>query len=125
MNDVKEFLNELAQEPKTGYDRAPEDLPEKGQLAIDLYKADDSLILEAAIGGVKSDELDIEITNNSVVIEGRRHRDHRTHKRNYIIDECHWGGFSRSVELPEEIDADTAQATIKNGILRIVMPLFR
>jgi HSP20 family molecular chaperone IbpA len=70
-----------------------------GQLAVDVYQKGSSLIVEAPIAGVNSDDLDIHITA-----------------------ECYWGRFSRSVMLPEEIDADRAEATIKNGVLRITMP---
>ena len=122
MNDVKEFLHELAREPHIGA-QSDDTSDEVGELAIDLYQTEKELVLEAPIGGVRSEDIDIEITPTSILLEGKRHRDHRTKKHDYIVDECHWGSFGREISLPLEIDADRAQATIKNGVLRIIMPL--
>jgi len=121
-DDVKQFLHELAREPHI-YAHVEDDADAVGQLAIDLYQTDKMLILEAPIGGVRSEDIDIEITPTNVAIEGKRHREHRVKKQDYVIDECHWGSFAREISLPIEIDADKAEATIKNGVLRIKMPL--
>ncbi len=120
-DDVKEFLHELARQPQAH--GTPSYTDEVGQLAVDLYQTDKALVLEAPIGGVRSEDIDIEITPTTIVLEGKRHRDHHTQKHNYMIDECHWGAFAREITLPVEIDADSAQASIKNGVLRIVMPM--
>ncbi len=93
-----------------------------GQLAIDVYQKGNDVIVEAPIAGVNSDDIDIHITNESIIIRGKRHREHTVKDKDYLFQECYWGRFSRSLILPEEIDADRAEATIKNGVLRIVMP---
>jgi HSP20 family protein len=121
MDDVKQFLHELAREPHI-YAHVEDDADAVGQLAIDLYQTDKMLILEAPIGGVRTEDIDVEITPTTVLIEGRRHREHRTKKHDYVIDECHWGSFAREISLPVEIDADRAEASIKNGVLRVKMP---
>lgn len=120
-DEMQEYLNELAQ-PLTSLSGA-EDFVMEGQLAIDLYQSDKNLVLEAPIGGVRSDDIDIEVTSTTVSVKGHRHKDHSTKKGSYHVDECHWGSFSRFVELPTEVNADKSQATIKNGVLRVVMPL--
>lgn len=94
----------------------------EGQLAIDVFQTPDALVVESPIAGVNSDDLDINITNESVTIRGRR--DHRTDIKDadYFYQECYWGRFSRSVILPQEIDPDKAEAGIKNGVLTIILP---
>lgn len=94
----------------------------EGQLAIDVFQTADAIIIESPIAGVNSEDLDINITNESVSIKGRR--DHRTDikESDYFYQECYWGRFSRSVILPQEIDPDKADAHIKNGVLTIVLP---
>jgi HSP20 family molecular chaperone IbpA len=94
----------------------------EGQLAIDVFQTPDALVVESPIAGVNSDDLDINITSESVTIRGRR--DHRTDIKDadYFYQECYWGRFSRSVILPQEIDPDKAEAGIKNGVLTIILP---
>lgn len=94
----------------------------EGHLLIDVYHDADTITIESAIAGVESDDLDISITSESVVIKGTRNRKEKVHKNDYLHQECFWGKFSRSVILPQEIDPDNAQASLKDGVLKIVLP---
>lgn len=95
---------------------------EEGELGIDLYETQDNLILQAIIGGVKASDLDITITNDMITIKGERQRSEEEKIEKFYYEECFWGPFSRSVILPQEINADKAKATIKNGLLTIILP---
>lgn len=95
----------------------------EGQLAIDVYQTKDALIIEAPIAGVTDAEnLDVSITNESVTVRGKREREVKIKEEDYFYQECYWGRFSRSIILPQEIDPEKAEATIKNGILIIKLP---
>ncbi len=94
----------------------------EGHLLIDVYHNAETITIESAIAGVESDDLDISITPESVVIKGTRNRKEKVHKNDYLHQECFWGKFSRSVILPQEIDPDKAQASLKDGVLKIVLP---
>ena len=80
------------------------------------------MIIESPIAGVEEKDLDIDITSDTVTIRGKRERERRVRSEDYIYQECYWGRFSRSVVLPTEVDADRAEATIKNGVLTIHLP---
>jgi len=95
---------------------------EEGELAIDLYETQESLILQAVIGGMKANDLDISITNDMITIRGERKREESGEIDKFFYEECFWGAFSRSIILPQEINADKAKATIKNGLLTIILP---
>lgn len=94
----------------------------EGHLTIDVYQNADAIVIESAIAGVKDDDLDVAITPESVTIKGKRERKESVKKGDYLHQECFWGRFSRSVILPQEIDPDKAQATLKDGVLKIVLP---
>lgn len=95
---------------------------EEGELAMDLYEIKDELILQAAIGGVVISDLDISITNDMITVRGKRNRENENKIEKVYYNECFWGPFSRSLILPQEINADKAKASIKNGLLTIHLP---
>lgn len=101
-----------------------EDISEEaeGQLAVDVYQNANSFILESPIAGVDPENIDISISSESITVRGKRTKDDRVREDNYLVQECYWGRFIRSIILPQEIDPDRSQASIKNGVLRVVLP---
>ncbi|MDD4931095.1 MAG: Hsp20/alpha crystallin family protein [Candidatus Colwellbacteria bacterium] len=94
----------------------------EGQLTIDVYQTDEEIVIESTIAGVEPDELDIDISSESVTVRGERHKTETVADENYLYQECYWGKFSRSIILPQEVDPDKAKADFKNGILKIRLP---
>ena len=94
----------------------------EGQLTIDVYQTPDEIVIESTIAGVKPEDLDIAITNEAVTIHGKREKQGEIKDEDYFYQECYWGRFSRAIILPQEIDADKAVASLKNGILTIHLP---
>ncbi len=94
----------------------------EGQLTCDVYQTDDDIVIESTIAGVEPDNIDIDISSESVTIRGERCRANEIAEENYLYQECYWGKFSRSIILPQEIDPDKAKADFDNGILHIRLP---
>ena len=94
----------------------------EGQLTIDVYQTPEEIVVESTIAGVNPDDLDIDITNEAVTIRGKRSKEKRIADEDYFYQECYWGKFSRSIILPQEVDAENAEAKIKNGVLTIHLP---
>lgn len=98
-------------------------LPEsEGQLTIDVYQTPNDIVIKSTIAGVSPEDLDISISNDMVTIKGKREKEEEIKGDDYYYQECYWGAFSRSVILPVDIEADKAEATMKNGILTIRLP---
>lgn len=99
---------------------------QEGQLAIDVYETDAEIIVRSTIAGIKTEALDIFIENNMLTIKGNREKPNEdsgdfSFKR-YLYQECYWGKFSRQAILPEEVNNADAKASMKDGILTIVIP---
>ncbi len=131
--DTKNFFEKLAgisaneEEFKPEIAKSGESLSEifdeaEGELAIDVYQTPSAFIVESTIAGVKPEDIDISLTPESITIKGSRVKEERIKTEDYIHQECFWGKFSRSVILPQEIDTDRTQASIKNGVLKITLP---
>jgi len=124
--EVEEVDVDVEDDEEEAEEQAPIEIDEdsaEGQLAIDVYRSGDDIIVESPIAGVDPTQIDIQITSEEVTVTGTRARFKEISDEDYYHQECYWGQFSRSVILPEEVNADEADATIKNGILRIKMPL--
>ncbi len=93
-----------------------------GQLAVDVYQTNDEIVIKSTIAGVRHEDIDIAINNDMVTIRGKREQDQEVSEENYFYRECYWGGFSRSIILPCEVKTDRVRATMKNGVLTIVLP---
>jgi HSP20 family protein len=93
-----------------------------GQLAIDVYHDEKSIIIEAPIAGVDPDDLDVAIQHDMVTIRGKRTHQHQPKDDAYFSRECYWGAFSRTIILPGDVRADDAEAVMKHGILTITLP---
>ncbi len=96
--------------------------PQEAQLTVDMLQTPSEIIIRALVAGVKPDDLDISIGRDMVTIKGRRFEDTRVDGNGYIYQELYWGGFSRSIVLPAEIDVDAAEAEQKHGLLTITLP---
>ncbi|MFA5080576.1 MAG: Hsp20/alpha crystallin family protein [Candidatus Paceibacterota bacterium] len=95
---------------------------EEGRLVVDVYETDHDLVIQAAIAGIKTEELDIALENDMMIIKGERIDPSALKDKKYFIKECYFGSFSREIILPREIDTSKIKAEIKEGILTIKMP---
>jgi HSP20 family protein len=94
---------------------------EEGQLAVDVCETEDEIILKSAIAGVTQNDLEVFLHNDMLTVRGVRHTDHDSGAR-WLVQECHWGPFSRSIILPADIDSEGISAILKDGVLTVRLP---
>lgn len=104
------------------WDEMSEEIEEEGQLAVDVYQDKKNIIIKSTIAGVEPDDIDISIDNDMITIRGRREKQRDIDEDDYFYQECYWGGFSRSIILPVEVDAEQIEASMRNGVLTITLP---
>lgn len=90
--------------------------------AVSIKQTAKEIILIADIPGLKEDDLQIEVGNDFVDISGERKQEEKQEEEGYFRQELRYGSFARRFQLPIEIKADKVEATIKDGILKLVMP---
>jgi HSP20 family protein len=93
-----------------------------GELPVDMYQTEDSIVIRALVAGVSPTELEISITRDMVTIRGVREEYQEAHDDGYFHRELFWGSFSRTLLLPEEVAIDEAEAQEKHGLLEIKLP---
>jgi len=97
----------------------------EGQLSVDVYGTDDEIVIKSTIAGVRPEDIDISINNDMLTIRGERSQDEDESIDDYYYQECYWGGFSRSIILPVEVEGDKVSASLKNGVLTVRLPKAR
>lgn len=121
-DEVSDDRSDLINEAPWG-ERIEEELPpEEGELPIDMYRTGDSIVIRALVAGISPEDLEIAITRDMVTIRGMREESQEAADDDYQFRELYWGGFSRTIVLPEEIIIDEAEAKEKHGLLTITLP---
>ena len=88
---------------------------------INLTEDNNSYYVRAELPGVTADELDIQVTANNLSISGERKIEPEEEGAKYHRRERDAGRFSRSLQLPGEIDSDKVKAKLENGVLTVLI----
>ncbi len=90
--------------------------------AMDLVEAGEHFVLKADLPGMTEGDVNIEIEKNVLTISGERKAELEEKHEGYYRLERTSGAFSRSLTLPEGIDAGAVTATFANGVLEVRIP---
>jgi HSP20 family protein len=90
--------------------------------AMDLIETGEHFVLKADLPGMDEGDVGIEVENNVLTVSGERKARHEEKHEGYYRLERATGAFSRSLTLPEGIDAESVTATFHNGVLEVRVP---
>jgi HSP20 family protein len=93
-----------------------------GQLVVDVYETEKELIIQSAIAGIRTEQIEVSLENDILIIKGKRDNPSKDKEKRYFLQECYWGPFSKEIILPREIDTSRIDAKVKEGILTVRMP---
>jgi HSP20 family protein len=105
------FINGDGEGQRTGFVWRP--------LPLCLWQDNQSMFLEAELPGVTENDVDITVHEGVLTIKAER-KD--PEGREYLHKGRSFGRFEQAVTLPEQVDADKVEASLTNGVLRIVLP---
>lgn len=90
--------------------------------AVDVYENTDHVTVEAPLVGIDPKDITIEIEDNVLKISGQSQHKSEVDEKNYYRKEVRYGSFARAVALPKAVVGDKAEATYKDGVLKISIP---
>ena len=103
--------------PLDGQDWAP---------PVDVREEPDRFVVRAELPGLSTDEVDVSIAGDSLIITGHKPSDHGEEEpeqgNHYLRTERRFGRFCRTLPLPATVDFDKATAQCKKGVLEIILP---
>jgi len=89
---------------------------------VDIYETTDKIVLKAELPGMEIKDVCIEVNGNSLVLKGERRMCKQLKEENYHRMERYYGTFSRTFCLPNQVDRASVSASLKGGVLEIVVP---
>jgi HSP20 family protein len=99
---------------------------EEGELwapAIEVLEKDGHLQVRAELPGLKPEDVKVEVTDDSLIIQGERKFEQEERRGGFYRSERRYGKFYREIPLPEGAKADEAKATFRDGVLEVKLPL--
>ena len=92
---------------------------------VDCYRTEEppAVVVVVDLAGVDPAEVEIDLSERTVLISGERRRPTPGCRVSYRQMEIEWGPFQRRVALAEDVDPAGAEARYEQGLLTIVMPL--
>jgi len=89
---------------------------------VDVYEKADEMVIKVGIPGVKKEDVEVSLLENTLTIKGQRSKDTDVREEDYYYLEQHYGSFSRSITFPVELDPEDMKASYKDGVLEIIIP---
>jgi len=90
--------------------------------AVDIQETKDGFVVEAELPGMKQEEIQITIVDNTLTLKGERKREQEVREDGYTRVERAYGTFQRALALPSVVDANKVRAKYKDGVLTIELP---
>ncbi len=88
---------------------------------VDVKEVDDKFVISAMLPGLKAEDVEIQIVNETVSLKGE-FKNETDEKSTYILQERPSGKFCRTVTLPDTLNSAKAEAKMENGILTVSIP---
>ena len=90
--------------------------------AMDLLETDDHFVLRADLPGMNESDVSVELEDNVLTVSGERKTEHEERREGFFRMERAYGSFSRSLTLPQGVDADEVSAAFDRGVLEVRFP---
>jgi HSP20 family protein len=91
--------------------------------AVDVVRDGDKLVVRTDVPGIKPEEIKIEIREGFLTLSGEHEEAKEEKDKQYVRRERRYGAFSRSIPLPDGVEAKKIKATTHDGVLEVTVPL--
>jgi HSP20 family protein len=89
---------------------------------LDLRETEDALVLEAELPGVKPADIDVHVSDGTLVIRGERRQEKDEKTKLWHRTERFFGRFERLISLPPTAESEKIDAAFKDGVLTVTVP---
>lgn len=90
--------------------------------AVDIVEHEKNYEITADLPGFDEKSVEVKISNGNLVIKGEKKEEKEEKRKDYFLQERHFGSFERSFRIPESVDAEKLEASFKKGVLTVTLP---
>lgn len=90
--------------------------------SLDVSETKNELVVKAEVPGMDAKDIDISLSDGVLTIKGEKKQEKEEKEADYHLIERSYGAFTRSIQLPKEVQGGKINASYKDGILRITLP---
>jgi HSP20 family protein len=90
--------------------------------SLDVAETKNNVVIKAEVPGMDPKDIDISLSNGVLTIKGEKKQEREEKEENYHLIERSYGTFTRSVQLPGEVQSDKINASYRNGVLKVILP---
>lgn len=119
MSRAGNSLTHFSGNEKDSDDHTPLQSPRWGLMSAEVFDDDDKVVVRLEAPGLSAEDFDISVVDNVLNISGEKRFEREQSNGQFHLLERAYGQFSRSIPLNYEVDAESASASYKNGVLRL------
>ena len=121
-NFIKSVNDEISSILNRHFDDIYPDYEDKMTMPVEIHDQKGEYDIRAELPGVKKEDLDIDLNENYLTIRAKKVEENKQEEGSYKKSEFKYGEFSRSIYLPQDVDAEKIDASLEHGVLKIKAP---
>lgn len=90
--------------------------------SVEVIDRDDQVVVRAEVPGFKKDEIEVSLSGDMLTLSGKTSTEEKEEKDNFYYSEIKRGAFTRTLQLPAEVNDSKASASMKDGVLELILP---
>lgn len=93
-----------------------------GEPAVDISESDQAFEIKMELPGMDEKDVEVKLANGGLTIRGEKQEEKEERKKDYYLQERHFGSFERYFRLPDGVDPNKIEASSRKGVLTVTLP---
>jgi HSP20 family protein len=90
--------------------------------AVDIVEKENGYEVTAELPGMDEKNIEVKVANGVLAIKGEKQEEKEEKKKDYYLQERHFGSFERRFQVPEGVDTSKIEASFTKGVLTVTLP---
>ena len=119
------LMRRLSEELEQLVDSATATRADVSAPAMEVIERPDAIVVRADLPGLAADDIEVTVQDNVLTISGERRQERQEENEGVVRSEVTYGSFARSIVLPDNVDPENVNATFRDGVLEVSVPVAR